>query len=151
MLENFHIENVALQIVNAVVLFTILRFLVYKPLHKFMQARSERIAASLEEARQAQAQAEQLRAANDAGIAEAEEAARARAAEITAAANASAKAIGEAARKDADSVTSKAKAVAQAEHDKAMAGLQGEVVDLAAEMAAQILRQECFGGGGPLA
>ena len=148
MLENFHIGDVLLHILNAVLLFVIVRFLVYKPVRKFMQARSERIAASLDEAAQARAESEALREEGGFILTQAEEDARAKALEITGAANESARAMTESAREESRVLLEKARAEAQAEHDRAMAGLRDEVVDLAAEMAAQILRQN-EGGGTP--
>ena len=145
MLSNLHMGDVILHIVNMVILFVIVRFLVYKPLRKFMNARSERIAASLEEARQAREDAEALRAQREQKIAQAEEDARARSLEITGAANEAARAMTEDAKTESRAILEKAQAEARAERDRAMAGLQGEVIDLAAEMAAQILK----GGDAP--
>ena len=142
MLENFHLEDVLLHMLNAVLLFVIVRFLVYKPARKFVQARSERIAAALEETRQAHGEAEALHAQSQTILAEAEEDARAKALEITGAANESARAMTESAKAESRALLEKAQAEIQEEHDRAMAGLQSEVVDLAAEMAAQILRQQ---------
>ena len=135
------LQSILLHTANAVILFVILRFLVYKPVRKFMQARAQRIADSLEQAEQARAQGEQLRAEQEQRLAQAEDVARARALEITEAANTSAKAMDEAAKQDAAALLGKARAAAQAEHDKALAGLRGEVIDLATGMAEQILRQ----------
>ena len=141
------LRNLLLHIVNATILFVIIRFLVYKPVRKFMRARADRIAASLEQAGQARTEAEQLRTECEQRAAAAEDTARAQALEITASANASAKAMAEAAQRKAADLLDRAQAAAQAEHDKAMEGLRGEVIDLAAEMAAQILRQSSLDNG----
>ena len=138
--------SIIFHIVNAVILFVILRFLVYKPMRRFMQVRQQRIEDALEEARSAQAQAEQQRLANEAQAAEAQQTARETALEITAAANTAAQAMTDAAKEEAAAIVAKAKAAAQAEHDKAMEYLQGEVIDLATEMAAQLLRKNTVGG-----
>lgn len=152
MLSELHLESVILHIINMVILFLIVRFLVYKPLRKFMQARTERIAASLSEARQANEAAEGLRAQYEQRIAAAEDEARARALEITGAANASARTITENARTESRAIIETAQAAAKAEREKALAGLRGEVIDLATGMAAQILRKEsgAASGGEPL-
>ena len=141
MLSNLYPENVIYHIVNMIIFFVIIRFLVYKPLRKFMNTRSQRIAASLEEAEQAREDAEALRAAREQKIAQAEEDARAKALEITGAANESARAMTQGARAESQAILEKAQAEIREEHDRAIAGLRGEVVDLAAEMAAQILRE----------
>jgi len=141
-----HLLSIMFHIINAVILFIILRFLVYQPMRRFMQERQQRIADALEEAANAQTQAEQQRLENEAIAAEAQQTARKNALEITGAANASAQAMTDAAKKEAAAIIAKAKTAALAEHNKAMEGLQGEVVDLAAEMAAQILRSKADGG-----
>ena len=72
--SNFPIDLI-LNILNIVILFVIVRFLVYKPVKKFMDARTARVAAAAEEAdakaKAADALSEQLKAqlagaANDA-------------------------------------------------------------------------------------
>jgi len=147
MLSNLHLENIVYHLINAVIFFVIVRFLVYRPLHRFMDARSERIAASIEQAEQAREEAKALRAQSATIIAEAEEEARTHALEITGAANESARAMTESARAESRAIVEKAREELREERDRAMAGLQGEVVDLAAEMAAQILRQSHAEGG----
>ena len=149
MLSNLHWGDILLHIVNMILLFVILRFLVYKPMRRFMQARSERIAAALEEAERAKADAEALQAGFEQKIAEAEEEARARAREITGAANESARAMTESAKAQASGILDKARAAALEEHDRAMEDMRGEVIDLAAAMAEQILRQNAEGGNAP--
>ena len=141
MLSELHWENIILHIANMIILFVVVRFLVYKPLRKFMRARNERIAASLEEAKQAREEAEDLRAQMASKIAQAEEEARTRALEITGAANESAQAMAESAKAEGRAIVERAQAAAQAEHDKAMEGLRGDVIDMATEIAAQILRE----------
>ena len=145
MLSELHWENILLHIANMVILFVIVRFLVYKPMRRFMDARSGRIAASLEEAKQAHEEAEALREQSQGIMAEAEEKARALSLEITGAANESASAITESARAESRAILEKARAEIKEEHDGMIAGLQGEVVDLAAAMAEQILQ----GGDAP--
>ena len=138
--------SIIIHIINAVILFVILRFLVYKPMRRFMQAREQRIADALEEAAKAQEQADRQRLENEAIAAQAQQSARENALAITGAANAAAQAMTDAAKEEAAVIIAKAKAAAQAEHNKTMAGLQGEVIDLATEMAAQILRKNDSGG-----
>jgi len=145
MLSELRMGDVILHIVNMIILFVIVRFLVYKPMRRFMNARSARIAASFDEAKNARDETEILRAQAGTIIAGAEEEARARALEITGAANESARAMTESAREESRAILENARTEAQAEHDRTMASLRAEVVDLAAEMAARILE----GGGAP--
>jgi len=149
MLSNLHWGDVLLHIVNMVILFVIVRFLVYRPMRRFMNARSERIAASLEEAKNAREEAGILHTQAGAIIADAESSARVKALGITNAASESARAIAESARTEGRAILENARAQAQAEHDRAMAALRNEVIDLAAEMAAKILQQGTDGGDLP--
>jgi len=135
--------------VNMVILFVIVRFLVYKPMRRFMNARSERIAASIEEAKNARGETEALRAQAGALLAQAEESARVKSLEITGAANESARAMTESARAESRAILEKARAEIQSERGLALAGLQSEVIDLAAEMAAKIMQQGTDGGDAP--
>ena len=148
MLSELHWENLPIHIVNMIILFVIVRFLVYKPLRRFMDARSERIAASLERAKRADEEAAAFHAQAGMILAEAEERARIKALEITGAADEAARATAESAEARSRALLEKARADIREEHDRAMAGLRDEVVDLAAEMAAQILRQS-EGGDAP--
>jgi len=147
MLENLHLENVIYHIINTIIFFVIVRFLVYKPMRKFMSARSERIAASLAQAKQAREEAEALHAQAGTIIAEAEEKARTLSLEITGAANESARAMTESAKSESRALLEKARTDMQEAHDGMIAGLQGEVIDLAAAMARQILNNA--GGESP--
>ncbi|MDR0530908.1 MAG: ATP synthase F0 subunit B [Oscillospiraceae bacterium] len=138
----FHSEDILLHMVNAVILFAIVRWLIYKPVRKFMAARTQRIASSLEEAAEAHAQAESLKAEYEKRFAQAEDAARTRALEITAAANESAKAMTEAAKRESLLLLDKARERSKEEHNRALSGLQDELVDLSISIAEQILRRE---------
>ena len=149
MLSNLHWGDVLLHMVNMVILFVIVRFLVYKPMRRFMNARSERIAASIEEAKNARGETEALRAQAGALLAQAEESARVKSLEITGAANESARAMTESARAESRAILEKARAEIQSERGLALAGLQSEVIDLAAEMAAKIMQQGTDGGDAP--
>jgi len=139
-------RDVLLHLVNAIILFVIVRFLVYKPLRKFMNAREERIAASLDEAERARAQLETTQADCARLLSESEEAARERAMEITGTASESAKAMEARAREQASAIVENAQRETREEHDRAMAGLRGEMIDLAAGMAERILKDSAAGG-----
>ncbi|MDR2753985.1 MAG: ATP synthase F0 subunit B [Oscillospiraceae bacterium] len=138
----FHSEDIILHVINAVILFLIVRGLAYKPLRRFMQARTARIAASLDEAAQAHTEALQLRGEYEAKIAAAENTARTRALEITAAANESARGITDTAERESLALLNKARAKAEAEQSQTLAGLQNEIAELSIGIAEQILRRE---------
>jgi F-type H+-transporting ATPase subunit b len=138
----FNPKDILYHLVNAIILFVIVRQLIYKPVRRFMAARTERITASLEEAAQAHAQAQELKAEYEGRIAAAEDTARARALEIAAAANESARAMTETAKRESLLLLDKARERAKTEHDQALLGLRDEVVELSISIAEQILRRE---------
>ncbi len=135
-------EEILLHILNMILLFLMLRQLLYKPVRKFMHARAERLQGSLAEAAEAHAQVEELKQEYERRIAAAEDTARERALEITAAANASAKSMAESAREESAALLNKARLDARREHDQALEGLHGEVADLALGIAEQVLGRE---------
>lgn len=139
-------KDLILHLINAGVLFAIVRFLLYKPTRKFMYARRERITAALEEAEQAKLKVASVQEDCARLLAETEEAARDRAMEITDAAGESAKALEAHAREEARAIVEQARQETRKEHDKAMEGLRGEVIDLAAGMAEQLLKEALPGG-----
>ncbi|MDR1928132.1 MAG: ATP synthase F0 subunit B [Oscillospiraceae bacterium] len=139
---DLHAEDILLHILNMIILFVMLRQLLYKPVRRFMQVRSAHLKESLDEAAQAQAQAKELRAEYEGRIAAAEDVARERALEITSAANDSAKRMTESAAAESATLLAKAQSAAKAERDGALQGLQGEVAELAIGIAEQILRRE---------
>jgi len=138
--------DVVLHLINAVILFVIVRFLVYKPLRRFMNAREERIAVSLEEAERAREQLAATQADCARLLTESEEAARERAMEITGAASESARAMEARARERACAIVKNARRETREEHERAMAGLRDEMIDLAAGMAERILLESAAGG-----
>ncbi|MDR2647772.1 MAG: ATP synthase F0 subunit B [Oscillospiraceae bacterium] len=139
---NLHLEDIPLHILNMIILFVILRQLLYKPVRKFMAERKARLDASLTEAEEAQQQAERLRTEYENRIAAAEETARERAVEITAAANEAAKSMKDSALEESAALLRKAREAAAQEHSKALANVQGDVVDISVAIAQQILRRE---------
>ncbi|MCL2298597.1 MAG: ATP synthase F0 subunit B [Firmicutes bacterium] len=141
MLSDLQMGDVLLHILNMIILFVIVRFLVYKPMRKFMAAREQRIAAALAEAEKARGEADALHAQAGTIIAEAEASARVKALEVAAQADEAARAMTESAREEGLAIVEKAKADAMAERELAIAGMRGEVIDLAAAMAEQILAQ----------
>ena len=72
-LQLFNVRDILLHIVNTLILFVAIRLLVYKPVRKFMNARTERVQAQMDEAAAREAEAKQ--ALEDAN-AQREEAAR---------------------------------------------------------------------------
>lgn len=136
------IQDLIINIINIIILFVIVRSLVYKPVRKFLDARTARI-----DALQAQA-AEQLQAAQAraAQVDEELKAGRTRAEEVLSEAEHTAKLnagkIVEEARSDARKILEKARQDTKAEHNEMISSLKDEIMQLAAGMAEKILERE---------
>lgn len=131
--------DILLNILNIVLLFLIVRKLAYKPIREFMDARTARVNAAADEARQkadeavkAKAQYETLLQNSDAECAAQKAAARREA-------EADAQKIVAAARAEADGILADARARAQKEHDEKLDAMRQEVVDLAFGISEKLL------------
>ncbi|MCR4564291.1 MAG: F0F1 ATP synthase subunit B [Clostridiales bacterium] len=134
--------DLLLNILNVILLFLITRFLVYKPVKKFMQARKDRIDAEKADAEQQMKEAEALKEEYSSLLADADEKARQtvldgeneakkRSAEIIGKANDEAERI----RKDAEEKAEK-------EKGEALESMKGEVASLAVSISEKILSRE---------
>lgn len=133
-LKLFNVRDILLHLINTLILFIAIRFLVYKPVRKFMNARTERVTGEMEAAQQGRALAEET-------LAQAQ--AERKNAEIAAAQITSEGAVH--AQQTADEITAAAKveagniiARAQAEAEQIKAQSQEEVQAQALMMAVQI-------------
>ena len=138
--SNFPIDLI-LNILNIVILFVIVRFLVYKPVKKFMDARTARVTAAEDagaKAKAAEELSEQLRAqladaANDAD--------RIRN-EAAAAAKAQADNVLKEAGEQADRIVSEAKERAEAEREEVLSSLRSDIASSAEAIAGKILERK---------
>ena len=132
-------------LINIVILFFILRAILFKPVTKFMEARAEKVRSSLEEAEKDRAQAkellaqygEKLRQAQDEGTAivrRAEERARLEAERILAEGKAG-----------ADKLLADAHKQLEAEQRAAMAVFKAEAAALVVAAAGRLLQRELGG------
>ncbi len=130
-LQLFNVRDILLHIVNTLILFVAIRLLVYKPVRKFMNARTERVQAQMDEAAAREAEAKQ--ALEDAN-AQREEAARLAVmaqAESAEQARASAAETVEEARRQAEDIV----AAAQAD-------IQAQALSMAVEIAEKMIGRE---------
>lgn len=136
------IADLIINIVSILVLFTVVKKLAYKPVKKFMQARTERVMKQREEAEQlaetAKKQSEEysqlLKNSADAeksAFKNGEERAKAEAEKIIAAANERAVSIIAAAEKKAEET-----------HRKMLEQSEDEIIDLSIEMSSKLLGRE---------
>ena len=138
---NLDWQQILLHLMNFVILFAILYFLLYKPVRNFMDKRKaayqemdDQVNQNKQEAEELKAQYEQQLASADAEIAEKKQAA------ITAA-EARAKGIEQKAQEEAADIISKAKRQAESERDR----IVGEAGDTITEMAKEAAEKALFG------
>nr|MDD6336270.1 F0F1 ATP synthase subunit B [bacterium] len=134
--------DILIHIINIVVLYLLLRMLVYKPVKKFMDARTQRIERQLQDAADAKAQADTLRQSYDARMAQADQEAQARLREGSQRAGEAAQAILDDANAKAADIIQSAKQRAQQEKQAAIAELQPQIASMAVSIAGQILQRE---------
>ena len=139
---DLHPLDIVIHIINIIVLYLLLRVILYKPVKKFMAARAERIEAQLEAGKQAEARATELREQFDAKLAEAESQAR----EIVSAgekkANENAEAALDEAREQARRIVDEAQKRAEQARRQAVEHMRDDVADAAVELAGRILSRE---------
>ena len=131
--------DLVLNLLNIVLLFLIVRTLAYKPIRKFMDARTERVNAEARAAEEKAAEAEKLKAEYT-GLLENSEAMRQHQAdEARKAARAEADQIVSEAHAQADAILEKARAQAKKEHDETLGTMRQDVVDLAFDISEKLL------------
>ncbi|MCR4614707.1 MAG: ATP synthase F0 subunit B [Clostridiales bacterium] len=134
--------DIIIHIINIVVLFVLLRLLVYKPVSKFIKERADSVNSHLENAAQKEAEASKLLEQYNAQIMSAENDAKSKVLEITTNANREADEIIGSANNMALEIIEKANQKAQAEYDSKMNDLSDDIADVAVNMAKQILQRE---------
>ena len=134
--------DLLLNILNIIILFLITRFLVYKPVKKFMQERKDRIDKEKADAQQQLKEAEEKKEEYSLLIADADSKARQtvldgekeaikRSDEIIAKAN-----------EEAEQIKQDAIAQAQKEKEDAINGMKGDIASLAVSISEKILSRE---------
>ena len=132
--------DLAIHIVNLVVLFLILKTLLFQPVRKFMAAREAQIQSQLQAAEAAKAQAEQLQADYAQKLSQAESECQAIIAKGYREGAERAEDIEKEAKASAGKLLSQAKQVAQDYKQRAMDAAKDELTDLAVDMAGRVLR-----------
>ena len=135
------LTDLPLNLLNILILYLIVSRLVYKPVKKFMAARTERVNAEAEKAAQQSAEAEAEKQKYEALLAEGQQAAKAQLEQASAEAGKKAQAIVEEAGKKADALLDEARVRAKAEHDEALSSLRDEVADLAVGISEKLLER----------
>lgn len=134
--------DIVIHVINIVVLFLILRTLLYKPVAKFMASRTERVKGELDAVAKKQQQADEMKAEYEAKLSSAESDAGEKAKEIIKKANSDAGAIIDSANAKADEITGEAREKADAQMNSVLSEMQGEISDISIDIAKEILRRE---------
>lgn len=133
---------ILVSIVQFVVLFLLLRKILWGPVTRTLQSRADRIREGLEAADAAKREREQMTLEVERLLGEARREAKAIAERTTKAAEDAAAEIRGAAKVEADKIRDRGRADAQHLHDQALAQLRGEVAGMAVLAASRILGKE---------
>lgn len=139
-LSNIPID-ILLNILNIVLLFLIVRKLAYKPVRKFMDARTERIRAAGEEAAAKSTEADIAKAKYEAMLCDAQAQKEKMLEQAKREASAEAACIVEQANCRAEAILQQARLEAKQTHDNALKDMQGEVVSLAFDISEKLLER----------
>ena len=145
-MEGMDIKAVAtsmiLTIANIVILFIIVRALVYKPVKRYMKTRSDAIQAQTDEAAKRLMEAEALVEERDTKLAMAEKEATEIKNGIIAAADRQAEEIRQEALAEANKIKLQASKEAQRESEYLLQEMKEKIADMAVEIAQQVLERE---------
>jgi F-type H+-transporting ATPase subunit b len=134
--------DLLLNLLNIIILFVIVRILVYKPVKKFLDARAEKVNAEAENAAAQKAEADRLRAEYEARLADAETKSREIISESKKkAANEAALIIAEA-KKESEAIITASKIKIEREREASLKEMKKEVAALAVEITKKLLERE---------
>lgn len=139
-INNFPLDLV-LNILGIVIIFIIVRLLVYKPAKKFLDARRERLSAERASADAEKQRALEMKASLEEKLSSSEEAAKAEARRIIDEAKTEAAGIIAEANERAEKVLSMAEAKIKAERESAKKASERETISMAFEIAEKILER----------
>jgi F-type H+-transporting ATPase subunit b len=136
------ILSLVLNLANILILFVILRALVYKPVKKFMAARAGDIRKQLDDAGEKLKEADGIKEKCRAELTDASRAANEERRRILDAADLRAQEITEEAKAEAERIKQAAALKASHTADQMMAEMREKVADLAIEIAGQVIERE---------
>ena len=132
--------DIAIHLVNIVVLYLLLRLLIWKPVRKFMVQRETRIQEQMDQAAQLKAQAQQEREDYDSRLAQAQATCEQLLADGRKQAQAAGQQILDEAKEEAGRIVAQARTDAREEKLRTMDDAKEELVELAVELAGRVLR-----------
>ena len=139
---DIHPSDIALNVINIVVLFVLLRLILWKPLHRFLSARAASVQETLDNAEKAQEEALALKETYQQNLDGLETEGREllRASHIQA--EEEVKEILAQAKTQAEGILAEARVKIESEKAIAVARARDDVAQLATDMAARILKRE---------
>ena len=139
---SIHPIDIAINIINIVVLYVLLRVILYNPVQKYLQQRSDGIAKKLKDADDAKAEAEALRAQFEKSMSEADQVVQQKMIDGSKKAGEQAETILKSAKDQAQELLDKAQAQVAQQRADAIAQLQPQISDMAVSLAGEILKRE---------
>lgn len=139
---NLNPSDIALHLVNIVVLYALLRLLIYKPVRKFMDARAAKVRAQLDEAENISAKAREDQAEYAKRLAAVDEEAHDKLIASNRAAGEAAEAIAAEARAEAQKILAKAQAEADQQRRDIQRQVRPQITGMAVEIAEKLLGRE---------
>jgi len=134
--------DLLLNILNIILLFLITRFLVYKPVKKFMQERKDRIEKEKANAEQQLREANDLKEEYSSLLADADNKAKQTILESENEARKRSSEIIEKANSDAEQIKEEARIQANEEKENSLNNMKGEIASLAVSISEKILSRE---------
>lgn len=139
---DLHPLDIAIHIVNIVVLFVLLRAILYKPISNFLQKRTASIEKQLDDAQKIEEQANALKAQYEDKLAHTDEQVKKILDDSTREAGTTASGIVAAAQKRAETLSQEAHEKMQDERRQALTELEQEITGMAVTLAGEILQRE---------
>ena len=134
--------DIAIHIINIVVLYVLLRLILYKPINQFLTTRAKGIETQLNDAENARAEAEEYKASYETHLQNAEQEAQKAALDIIRKADLSAAEIVDVAKQDADKILADTREKAEAERKESIETLKSQIAGMSVELAGEILARE---------
>ena len=134
--------DVLIYVINIAVLFLLLRWILFKPVGRFLSARTERVRSELDKAEKSHLEADALKREYTEGLAGLEAKGRDMMRESQIKASEEAEEILSEAREKAKSMIVEARERIADEKERAVENARREIAQLATDMAAQILKRE---------
>ncbi len=134
--------DLLLNIINIVILFFVVKALVYKPVHKFLSERTERINGEMEKAEKLKAEAQDVLSERDNILNESRKLGEKEAQKTVFEAQKASESIIDDARQTAKLIKEKSEREIKTEKENMIASSKDEIASLAVEIAERILRRE---------